>query len=156
MITSNFFTTPASNHMEMKQLPEKMARMTPQRRVILEALRKSGNHPSADRVYELVREKLPHVSMGTVYRNLETLAEAGMIQRLELGPGPRHYDAGIKEHYHIRCLQCGNIEDTLVELPSGLDRAARIKTGFQVVGHELEFVGYCPGCAKNIGKIKIK
>lgn len=135
---------------------EKIARMTPQRRVILEALRKSGNHPSADQVYELVREKLPHVSMGTVYRNLETLAEAGLIQRLELGPGPRHYDAGTKEHYHIRCLQCGKIEDILVELPIGLDRAARIKTGFEVVGHWLEFLGYCPGCAKNSGKIKTK
>jgi Fur family ferric uptake transcriptional regulator len=59
--------------------------MTRQRRVILEELRKVNTHPSADEIYEIVRKRLPRISLGTVYRNLEILSESGDIQKLEPG-----------------------------------------------------------------------
>ena len=67
-------------------------RMTRQRRVILEELRKVKTHPSADEIYEIVRKRLPRISLGTVYRNLEILSESGDIQKLEPGCSLKRFD----------------------------------------------------------------
>ena len=71
-------------------------RMTRQRRVILEELRKVNNHPSAYEIYEFVRKRLPRISLGTVYRNLEILSESGDIQKLEPGCSLKRFDG----NYH--------------------------------------------------------
>ncbi len=67
--------------------------MTRQRQVVLEAVRATDAHPTGDEVYRLARRKLPHISLGTVYRNLELLSEAGLIRKLELGGAARRFDA---------------------------------------------------------------
>ena len=85
-------------------------RMTRQREVILEELRKVNTHPSADEVYEMVRKRLPRISLGTVYRNLEILSESGDIQKLEPGCTLKRFDGNPSEHSHIRCIRCDRIE----------------------------------------------
>jgi Fur family ferric uptake transcriptional regulator len=128
-------------------------RMTPQRAVILEELRKTGNHPRADEVHALVKRRLPRVSLATVYRNLELLTRAGMIQTIELGGCPRRYDGWVEEHVHVRCLECGRLDDIGSALPSRMRKRAAELSGYEINGHNLEFTGLCPDCVtKRKGK----
>jgi len=125
-------------------------RMTRQRRVILEELRRVTTHPSADEVYSMVRRRLPHISLGTVYRNLEILAQCGEIQKFESGGSPRRFDGNPAPHYHIRCLGCNRIADFPVEVSLDFSDGQMDWAGYRVTGHRLEFVGYCPACAHKI------
>lgn len=123
-------------------------RMTRQRQVILEELRKVSSHPTADEVYDMVRRRLPRVSLGTVYRNLELLSERGMIQKLELGGTRRRFDGKADDHYHVRCIRCGRLEDAPVESFTAVEDALRGATDYEILGHRLEFIGLCPQCRK--------
>ena len=121
-------------------------RNTPQRRVILEQLQRTTSHPTAGELYQIVRRRLPKVSLGTVYRNLDLLAEAGKIQKLNLGGSEARFDAKTDAHYHVRCVRCGRVDD-VPGLPADLvaDEMAN-RAGYEILGHRLEFVGICPQC----------
>jgi Fur family ferric uptake transcriptional regulator len=121
-------------------------RMTRQRRALLEAIEKSHAHPTADEVHRLVRRRLPRISLGTVYRNLEVLADLGMIQKVELGSGQRRYDAVREHHYHVRCQRCGRVEDVWLRRARGLETAAQRQSGYEITGHRLDFLGLCARC----------
>jgi len=121
-------------------------RITRQRRVILEELRKVDTHPSADEIYEMVRKRLPRISLGTIYRNLEILSETGEIQKLETGSHLKRFDGRADDHCHIRCRRCDRLVDIFVHLGAELDDRIRGATDFAVLGHKLEFVGICPNC----------
>ena len=122
-------------------------RTTEQRTVILEELRKCRNHPGADELYLQVRQRLPRISLGTVYRNLELLAAQGIIQRLDFGPGQKHFDPVAKAHGHFRCTRCGAVEDLPfpVRLPP-LSRLAWTRRRI-ITGGQAEYFGLCPACA---------
>jgi Fe2+ or Zn2+ uptake regulation protein len=126
--------------------------MTRQRQVILEELRKVKTHPTADEVYEMVRQRLPRVSLGTVYRNLEMLSQLGMIRKLEQGGSRRRFDGNVREHYHVRCIRCGRLEDAPVESVAAIEDALHPVTDYEIVGHRLEFIGLCPQCKKSAGR----
>jgi len=121
-------------------------RMTRQRRVIIEELQGAEWHPTADELYVRVRERLPRISLGTVYRNLELLAERGLIRKVYCGGGPHRFDGSAGQHGHIMCVQCGRIEDVSVEGLEVSERVIAERTGFRVTGHALEFWGVCPEC----------
>ena len=121
-------------------------RMTRQRQVILEELRKINSHPTADEVYEMVRRRLPRVSLGTVYRNLDMLCECGMIQKLELAGPQRRFDGTIENHYHVRCIRCGRVEDAPIEPLAALEDTLRELSDYEIIGHRLKFIGICPQC----------
>ena len=123
-------------------------RMTPQRKVILEELRKVNTHPSADEIYAMVRRRLPRISLGTVYRNLEILAENGQIQKLELGSSLKRFDGVAENHYHIRCIRCDRVVDAPVDFDPALDQKLKNISDFDIIGHRLEFIGICPACRK--------
>jgi Fe2+ or Zn2+ uptake regulation protein len=121
-------------------------RLTPQRLAILEVLRATTCHPDASWVHQEVRKRLPRISLGTVYRNLAQLAEAGLIREL-LVEQTSHWDGTTAPHDHVLCLLCGRIGD--VRLPAvfqGLDQAAARSSCFTVLRHQLQFVGTCPAC----------
>lgn len=122
-------------------------RMTQQRKVILEELRRCNTHPSADEVYEVVRKRIPRISLGTVYRNLEILVAQGEIQKLELGGAINRYDGVSKRHYHIRCIECGRVDDAPVAPLNQLEDELYGATVYTIIGHRLEFMGLCPKCA---------
>ena len=128
--------------------PKFPLRMTRQRKVILDELRKVTSHPTADEIYNMVRRQLPGISLGTVYRNLEILSESGMIQKLESGGSARRYDGNPKMHYHIRCVRCEQVCDFPVGTLSALDSAIRKGCGYEILGYRLEFIGLCPKCKK--------
>ena len=123
-------------------------RMTRQRRVILEELRKVNTHPSADEIYEMVRKRLPRISLGTVYRNLEVLSESGDIQKLELGCSLRRFDGTPENHYHIRCTRCDRVVDAPIDFSIDIEQKLKDETSFKIIGHKLEFIGICPDCQK--------
>jgi Fur family ferric uptake transcriptional regulator len=125
---------------------DKRIKMTVQRRIILEEVRDLKSHPSADEVYVAVRRRLPDISMATVYRNLETLAEYGLIRRLWEVAAPRRYDGILEEHYHIVCDRCGRVDDVRLEPVNGFLEDARRVSDYDVRGYRLEFHGLCPNC----------
>jgi Fur family ferric uptake transcriptional regulator len=122
-------------------------RMTRQREVILEELRKVNTHPSADEIYEMVRKRLPRISLGTVYRNLEILSKSGDIQKLEPGCTSKRFDGNPTEHAHVRCIRCGRIADVPMVTDYKIHPEQSNVTDFEIIGHRLEFLGVCPRCS---------
>lgn len=120
-------------------------RMTKQRAVILEALRSVTTHPTADEIYGMVRKKLPRISLGTVYRNLELLTSMGEITRLDKAGAQKHFDGNPMPHMHVRCKICGRIGDACgtVPVPSTQHVSA---PGFTIQYTEIEFIGVCADC----------
>jgi len=124
----------------------KLRRNTPQRKVLLEELRKVSSHPTAAELYELVRRRMPKISLGTVYRNLELLTESGTIQKLATGRAEARFDGDPGRHYHVRCVRCGRVDD-VHDLPEDLlDSEPKELAGYEILGHRLEFLGICPEC----------
>jgi Fe2+ or Zn2+ uptake regulation protein len=124
-------------------------RMTKQRQVILDVLRARNVHPTADALYAMVREQLPKISLGTVYRNLEILTALGEIQTLELSGSQKRYDGVAQKHYHIRCLHCGRVDDAPIAPLNRLEDDLYKSTVYTIMGHRLEFIGLCPECSKD-------
>lgn len=122
-------------------------RMTRQRRIILDEVRAVKSHPTADEIYEQVRRRIPRISMGTVYRNLEFLADSGIIRRM-VG-NPMRFDGNTSPHYHVRCLGCRKVEDLAVELISQIQEELGRASDYLLVGYSLEATGYCPKCREN-------
>jgi Fur family ferric uptake transcriptional regulator len=125
-------------------------RSTEQRRIILEELKNAKTHPTANEVYDMVRKRLPRISLGTVYRNLEILSEAGLIQKLELAGTQKRFDGTVENHYHVRCLVCGRVEDLPMDPIPSLDNALSGYSGYKILWHRLEFMGLCPKCQSEV------
>lgn len=126
-------------------------RMTKQRALILQELRSLKTHPTADEIHALVRKKMPHISLGTVYRNLDLLAAGNEILKLEYAGFQKRFDGCIKEHQHVRCTCCGKVGD--VEPPLEAPEGAAKKVcadGFNITGARLEFFGLCAECCREI------
>jgi Fur family ferric uptake transcriptional regulator len=97
----------------------------------------------------MVRKRLPKVSLGTVYRNLDTLVQTGQIQKIDSGSAEARFDGNPGHHHHVRCLDCGRVEDVL-EVPADttLDEIKEVN-GFEITGHHLELIGLCPECRRS-------
>lgn len=133
-------------------IPVQKLSMTNQRRVILEELRKVTSHPTADEVYEMVRVILPKISMGTVYRNLEVMAEQGIIQKLYVAGKQMRFDGNPEIHAHIRCTKCGRVDDIAIESECKKHMKPHEIGGYYVAGCNVEYYGICPDCRKTSNK----
>jgi Fur family ferric uptake transcriptional regulator len=125
-------------------------RMTRQRKLILEELRKSAIHPSAEEIFESVRRRLPRISLATVYRNLEILSQLGEIQQLHYGGTLKRFDGDPNNHYHVRCTCCGRIDHAPLDSVKEVEHELQAETNYKILGHRLEFVGLCPDCSKHM------
>jgi Fur family transcriptional regulator, ferric uptake regulator len=130
----------------MHPLAEPKLKMTKQRRVIVEELKKLKTHPTATVLYELVIKRLPRISLGTVYRNLDLLAEAGIIQKLETAGTQKRFDGTVENHYHVRCVQCGQVDDIPLPLLGEIEDLLSGLSNYKILSHRLEFQGVCPSC----------
>jgi Fur family ferric uptake transcriptional regulator len=122
-------------------------RITESRRAILAALEASDSHPTADELYELVRLRLPRISLGTVYRNLDLLAREGLITVLTDAGAQRRYDAHGKQHHHVRCDVCGRVDDVVLDDPEEIGSMLKNARGYEVRGYNLCFHGICGSCS---------
>jgi len=120
-------------------------RNTQQRKMVLEAVQALHCHPTAAQVYEFVREQDPKVSLGTVYRNLNLLAEQGEILAVKTADGC-HFDYRLDDHSHVVCMNCGCVEDAEVNPDASLDERIAKASGFTITSHYTVFEGLCPTC----------
>ncbi len=130
-------------------------RLTTQRQIILEELGKVTSHPTANEVYDMVRKRLPRIGLGTVYRNLELMAETGIILKLEVGGTQKRFDATIAPHYHIRCLSCGKVDDIELPVMASINKTAADLSQYQVLGHHIEFSGICSDCSNTDSEVLV-
>lgn len=94
-----------------ERIAEGNLKVTPQRVAILETLLKMGNHPTADMLFSKLQKKEPNISLGTVYKTLETLAQQGIINKVKSDSGHLRYDAITDRHHHIFCSDTNSITD---------------------------------------------
>jgi Fe2+ or Zn2+ uptake regulation protein len=122
-------------------------RATPQRLVIQGTLVELGRHVSAEQLLEAVSERLPNVSLPTIYSALEALGEAGLVRRVPAARGRALYDARPAEHHHLVCRRCGAVQD--LEAHVSLEPALRLATkqGFAADGAEVVVHGLCANCS---------
>jgi len=121
-------------------------RNTQQRKIILDILRSTDTHPTADWIYERAREYIPNISLGTIYRNLKILRDEGLILELNDGKQSR-FDGRIDEHFHFKCITCNSIYDIDIPEIVSVEESLLIKEGYQVQGYDVIFSGTCPKCS---------
>ena len=123
-------------------------RLTSQRRLLLKVLAEARAHLDAEEIYALAKKKDPNISLATVYRTLNVLTEAGIVQeRANIRDGQRHYyEVTNKIHYHFTCLSCRRViefEAPLIE-QSIAELAERLN--LDIVHTRVHIDGYCSAC----------
>jgi Fur family transcriptional regulator, peroxide stress response regulator len=121
-------------------------KITPQRQAIFRALHGSTVHPTAEAVFDIVRQEIPAISLRTVYQTLNDLAAMGEIHAIDLGTGSARFDTHTDHHHHLVCEVCGRVHDVDVELP-GVAVPDTEAFGFTVTTTEIVFRVRCRDCA---------
>ena len=120
-----------------------------QREEIKSYLATRKDHPNADAVYMAMRERIPNISLGTVYRNLTMLVENGEILRLRVGDGVDHFDYDTSPHYHFVCSECGSVIDLDMKNIDSILEVAGAGFAGTITGHVTYFYGTCGNCCNN-------
>lgn len=119
-----------------------------QREAVIECLRNRHDHPTADALFQTLREEDPKISLGTVYRNLGLLVELGEIRKISTGDGCERYDYITEDHYHFICNHCGRIFDLDTKQMEGIHNSVVNENIGTIDSHELTFYGICKECYK--------
>ncbi len=130
-------------------MPRKQ-RFSYQKETIFNILYADKSHPSVDTIYQNVQKEIPNISLGTVYRNLNAMADEGRILRLDVGDGVVHFDADTTPHLHMLCTTCHSIIDLDVEYKHIIPYIEEIS---KLTSHKLDkahvlFTGECHHCSK--------
>ncbi|MDO5435885.1 MAG: transcriptional repressor [Clostridia bacterium] len=122
-----------------------MKRYSQNRQAILECLRSTKIHPTADWILEHLRPEYPNLNLATVYRNLIQLKDEGLIRSMGVIAGQEHFDGDVQPHAHVICVFCGRVMDIPLteDILRSMDSAGRL-TGFGVISSR--FTGLCPSC----------
>jgi len=123
-----------------------MQKHSKQRDALIELLKNTKEHPSADALYTQLRKEFPNVSLATVYRNLKLLLEMHEIIKIDVGDEMDHYDACTENHYHFFCECCHSILDVAHPPFPEIDSKVSEQENLQIKGHSLVFFGLCPKC----------
>lgn len=124
-------------------------RNTKQRQAVLDVIQTHDRHYTADEVYAAVHQRDPHVSRGTVYRNLQILSDENQIRRIRMANASDRYEWNMKEHDHLICRECGKIVD-VGPIQNEVDQAVTKMTGYAEIQHVFVFSGICPECQKKV------
>lgn len=127
---------------------ETLFRKSKQRDRILELLKSTTSHPTAQEIYDQLRPDFPHLSLGTVYRNLNILVEQGQILRLQNGSTFDRYDGNTTAHYHFICTVCKRVYDLPMSPFCDLEEIASQQSAHAIRSHQLDFFGVCAHCRK--------
>jgi Fur family transcriptional regulator, peroxide stress response regulator len=121
--------------------------LTKQREVVLQVIRDSENHLTANEVFDEAKNLLPTISFATVYNSLRYLKEAGHISEIQFGSGASRFDKMTSRHDHAICVKCGRLVDMELEIPSELIAIAENFSQFKLESIELTLRGLCPECS---------
>ncbi len=128
---------------------EKGLAFTHQRQVIYRALAAAHNHPTPEAVYEKVRAEMPSISLGTVYKNIKTFTEAGLLNEVSPLHESLRLDANLEPHHHLICTVCKSVEDLPVEAVEPVRTTNALPNGFAVSRYSVELLGVCARCSAN-------
>lgn len=122
------------------------------REAVLNCLRSTTTHPTADWIYQQLKQQYPDMSLGTVYRNLAQCKQRGEILSVGYVGGFERFDARVTPHEHLICRDCGSVEDVFgLRLPEELDSRAAAISGAEIDSHALVFYGRCAACRADSG-----
>ena len=121
-------------------------RNTIQKALILRAVCDLKRHLTAEEVYEFVKRDHPSIGKGTVYRNLAILTEEGAIRKVEVPDGSDRFDFTLKNHYHVRCVKCGEVFDVDMDEIPDLQKKIHDTHGMEFLTYDIFFKGICPEC----------
>lgn len=129
------------------KLKENNLKVTPQRLAIYNYLVNTNKHPSAEMVYNEIKDEFPSMSLATVYKTLSSLTLAKLIQELNVGEDSYRYDANIEFHPHIICTDCHQVYDYYTINPlQQLKSDIEAETGFSIQSEQIYFFGKCKNC----------
>lgn len=136
-----------------QKFQEKQYKLTPQRRIILEAfVDHQDEHLSAEDVHTIVRQHSSEIGLATVYRTLELFSELDVLQKMDFGDGRSRYEINEKttphHHHHLICLSCSKVKEFEDDLLETLETVISRKSNFTIVDHQVKFYGYCEECQK--------
>ena len=120
--------------------------LTRQRRTVLQVIRESDEHPTANEVFERARQLLPGIAFATVYNSLRYLKHAGLIGEVRFGAECTRYDRTLTRHDHAICNACGKLVDLELSIPAGLIKEAAKRSKFKAGSVEVTLRGLCPEC----------
>jgi Fur family peroxide stress response transcriptional regulator len=122
--------------------------VTHQRQVIFHTLTAMHGHPSPEAVYDVVKEQIPSISLATVYKNLKTFEEHGLIHEVSPHHGSARFETNPAPHHHLVCLRC----KAIVDVPAGDVEPVRLRkrppSGFRIQRYNVEMLGLCGNCSK--------
>ena len=121
-----------------------------QRELILDILKSNVVHPTAEYLYTILKEKEPNISLATLYRNLNQLAENGVIKKIDGLDTSSHYDHNTRAHYHFICDNCKRVFDVSADVAPDIVEKTEAQTGFIVKSHDIIFNGICRDCLKKL------
>ena len=127
-------------------------RNTIQKQLVLNAVRKLMNHPTADEVYCSIVDSYPGISKATVYRNLNHLAQEGQLLKISVPGAADKYDGSLHEHYHAICRICERFIDLAVETPIKVDLKVPVMQENEIDDYIILFSGVCASCRNKTGR----
>lgn len=119
-----------------------------QREKILEVLSNNAVHPTAEKLLEILKDEDASIGMTTLYRNLNQLASAGIIKKIDGLEASAHFDHNTFEHYHFICVECKKVFDIPSDVAPNLVKNTQSATGFDIINHDIVFHGICSECKK--------
>ena len=121
-------------------------RNTIQKDLVRNAVYEMKRHVTANEVYEFIKESYPTIGKGTVYRNLDILVEEGALRKVEVSEGPNRFDFTLKNHYHVRCVKCGEVSDVDMDEIPDLMKKIHDTHGIEFLDYDISFKGICQKC----------
>ena len=121
-------------------------RNTIQKDLVRNAVYEMKRHVTANEVYEFIKESYPTIGKGTVYRNLDILVEEGALRKVEVSEGPNRFDFTLKNHYHVRCVKCGEVSDVDMDEIPDLMKKIHDTHGIEFLDYDISFKGICSKC----------
>ena len=130
----------------IEKLKKNNIRMTSQRIAILEFLATDGNHPTANEIYQALKDKNPNMSIATIYNNLLFFKKAGILKEIPFGEGSNRYDLTDTKHYHAVCENCGKVVDFDYQELEKINNFVENQINFKVLDHNFKVTGLCENC----------
>jgi Fe2+ or Zn2+ uptake regulation protein len=119
-------------------------KVTSQRLMVFQAMQGRTDHPGAEDVFLRVRETLPTISRGTVYKILNELVDIGELSQIDVGDGRTRFDPNTSPHIHLRCIECGRLLD--LDCDAAPVQLPHVAAGFEILRYNLTLEGRCPAC----------